>query len=404
MDRRVLGCLLTGVHAVLAFGVITVLITVLYAIVRIALDSAFPALTGDLVTFLSFAIPFALAVLLLGLWQAGMSMLALSYSQRAIADVQEGRFLEASERLRTLRNREPWLRLLGMGGAAWARLRVAEAYAYALHGQSEEAASMALEEAGFPLRPGLARAAAAVAAIAATESGDATAWEGLAAHLAWAERDLSSPNAQTLLACRGQSRALALDFDAAERDAALLEKGLPGGRAAAGLRASIAYFREQWDEADRELVAAKGARPAGFPGNKPVPPNVNHALDALRVEVASLAGKPELALSLTDALVSERPVHRSARIVIAMVRGERAALAREAEAASSALADLDAIAAQWPFSPATLASLAIAKARIERARGDAARAAAALAPALASPHPAVRQRALREGSTPVPPA
>lgn len=388
MDRRALGCLLTGVHAVLATAVVSVVITVLYAFVRVTLQAAYPGIDTSLANALSFGVPFGLAVLLLALWQIGVLMVALSFSQRAIADVQEGRFLEASERLRMLRNREPWLRLAGMGNGSWARLRVAEAYAYALHGMSDEAATMALEEARFPLRQGLARAAAAVASIAATDSGNAKAWEALESHLAWAERDRSSPNAQTLLACRGQSRALALDFAGAERDAALLEEGIAGGRAAAGLRASIAYFRGSWGDAERELSAAKAALPAGFKKNKPVPPNVNHAIDALRVEVARMSGNADLAVSLANALAFERPAHRSARIVVAMVKGE--------SGETAALADLDAIAAQWPFSPATLASLGLARARVERARGESARALTALGPALASPHLAVRQGALLE--------
>lgn len=394
MDRRALGCLFTGVHFVLATAVIAVLITVLYAVVRFTLEASYPGLDSSLANALAFGVPFGLALLLLALWQLGVMMVAVTFSQRAVADVQEGRFLEASERVQRLRNREPWLRLAGMGNGAWARLRVAEAYAYALHGQSAEAARIALEEARFPLRLGLARAAAAVASIAAVDVGDPKAWDALAAHLAWAERDRVSPNAQTLLACRGQSRALALDFAGAERDVALLEGGLAGGRAAAGLRASIAFFRGNWDDADRELVAAKAALPAGFKKETAVPANVNHAIDALRVEAVRMSGNTALALSLAEALALERPTHRSARIVIAMVRGEKAGASGDAAGAAAALADLEAIAAQWPFSPATLASLAIARTRVERARGENARALAALAPALASRHPAVRQGAL----------
>lgn len=389
MDRRLLGCLLTGVNLVLATGVVSVIVAISWWMVMALLQARFPQLHPHVSRAISVAAPLLVALVMLALWQIGVLLIATSFAQRAVASVQEGRFLEASERLRTLRNLEPWLRLAGMGGGAWARLRVAESYAYALHGLSDEAAHMALEEARYPLRPALAKAAAAVAAIAAVDSADPAVWSAIERHLVWAEGDALSPNAQTLLACRGTSRALALDFEGAATDAARLEAKLPGGRAAAGLRAAIAFWRGQWEDADRELVAAKAVPPAGHAKGAPVPANAGHGLDAQRVEVARERGDAAAALALAEALAAERPTHRSARIVIACVRGEQGG-------ADAALAELEAIAAQWPFSPATLASVAFARSRVEKARGNFSQALSALAPALRSPHVAVRQLALLE--------
>ena len=389
MDRRVLGCLLSGVSLVIATGVVSVIVAISWWMLYALLHARYPSLDHNVVRVISVGAPLLVGVLLLALWQVGVLLFATSFAQRAVASAQEGRFLEASERLRMLRNLEPWLRLGGMGGGAWARLRVAESYAYALHGLSDEAARMALEEAQFPWRPSLSRAAAAVAAIAATDSADPATWTALEKHLIWAEGDGVSPNAQTLLACRGMSRALALDLEGASRDAALLESKAPEGRAAAGLRGAIAFWRGQWADADRELLRSRSTPPAGHPDGAPIPANANHGVDAQRIELAREMGDAPRALALTEALAAEKPTHRSARIVIACVRGEQGS-------PDSALLELESIAAQWPFSPATLASVAFARSRVEKARGNHAGALSALAPALSSPHLAVRQLALLE--------
>lgn len=394
MDRRALGCLLSGVNLVFMAFVVAGMITTFYWIIAIWLESGGSRLDPWMQKAVALGVPFLLAVLLLGLWQVGVTLIAVSFAQRSITEVQDGRFLEASERLRTLRNREPWLRLVGMGGGAWARLRVAEAYAYALQGQSEEAARMALEDARFPLRPGLARAAAAVAAIAGAEGGDPSIWEALDPHLRWAESAGGDANAQTLVACRGQSRVLALDLEGAASDAALLEKGMPRGRAASALRGAIALVEGRWDDAERELVRSKETPPPGFKAEAKLPPNLGHAVDALRIDAADGKGDRAKETEIAEALAAQRPNHRAARIAVAMVRGRNAAEAGDAAGTSAALADLEAVGAQFPFSPATLASVGLARAAIELARRDPARALAALAPAMQAKHAAVRQRAL----------
>lgn len=386
-----MGCLLSGAHLVLAGFVST---------------GAF--LLGWLATFLvlstvsqaawryegvaAFGGAFTVVVVLLA-WWVGAAMVGVSVAGRAIADTQNGRFDRASERLRWMLDKEPFLRLAGFGGGTFARLQLAEAYAYALHGLSDEALRMALALRG-PLNPAAA-GATVIAAIAAAESGDREAWAVLAKELDAAEKDPRGATAIGVLAGRGHAHVLALELAQAERVLAVLDAGAPGCRPGHTLRGMIAMLRGAWDAADAAFVAALAVHPSGGKAKGPPPRFLQEPLEALRAENARERGDAPRALTLLDAMVAAaQPVHREGRVAVAEARGEQAAAAGNEAGASAALAELDAIAGHWSFSPGTLASVALARARIEAARGRHDAARAALGPALSFVHPIVRQRAL----------
>ena len=402
MERRALGCLMSGAHLVLAAPLVVVIGFAVFIVEAVILE-ANRAQPNDIPYAIAVGVAIAAGMLFLVFVWAALGLFAIRAVNKAIADAQEGRFARASERLRALRDREVFLRLAGMGGGSFARIRVGEAYVFALHGLSDEALRIALEESRSRMRSGLASAAATVAAMAAADAGESDAWNALAPHVAKAQEDPAAPTAQGVLAGRGQAHVLALELAEAERVMALLEKGVPGGRPAALLRALVHAVRGEWDRADAALVAARATSPFGMQSKQPVPAFFQEPIDAMRAQIARERGDVSRAQELATALGETSPAHRIARIVVAELRGERAAAAGDERAVAACTTELDAIAAQWSFSPSTLEAVGLARARIEIARGQMSGGSSAanrietvravLRPALASRHKMTAQRA-----------
>ena len=175
MDRRLLGWMLSIAHFFIAVLVLAVLVGIGWG--ALVFMTTYRAGAGMPKLNLTWAL-FAMVVVLMLLWYLPLLWIPMLQVRRAMVDAMDGKFEEASARLRRLRDREVVLRLAGVPGVVWSQARVGEAYAYYLHGMTEEALSIALDLAG-EWRPSIARNAAIVAASCAADLGDRVALDAL---------------------------------------------------------------------------------------------------------------------------------------------------------------------------------------------------------------------------------
>lgn len=329
------------------------------------------------------------------LWYLTLMFVPLRLIRRAMRESMEGKFEEASARLRRLRDREVVLRLIGVPGVVWSQARVGEAYAYHLHGLAEEALAEALELAR-DWRPSVSRSASIVAASAAANLGELAAFEWLAPKLRKAERDLAKPYAQNLLGVEGLAWVMQLRLDAAEERAGMLIGADPQTRFRIGrvLRAQVRALRGDLDGAEEDYTAVLASPSLAARTTETI--FVRQTIDLARAELrrtrGDFAGAAEIAMTINE----EGPRHRMSRVFGASFPGLAAAHGGDAASARAALGVLDRLDAAWGFDGLLRAQVGLESARILLALGDAAGALQRLGPAIASPLAVLRLGGLWE--------
>jgi hypothetical protein len=384
MERRILGWALGLAHLVIAGVVIGVLGAVLLYVLDLGGALLFGISPADHWQAL-LAAPWVAGLVLLVTWDLTLSFWAGRTATVANELAMDGRYAEASERLRALHDREPLLRLAGVRGWVFRRARIVEAYACFLQGMGREAFDLALESSG---RTPMGRVAAGIAAFAAAEQGDAASLARVPAsarEAAVARPDRAS--SAVLLSAFAHLELQSLRLKEAERWISLLPAG---SRSSLTQRASLAAMTGDLDSAERLLQEVRSAPRA--PGSRlPAALFQVQLTDVALAEIAWMRGDAALAASRMAEIAKAGPRHRYARVALALFP----ALAGGADAARTGLEQLASLAQQWSFDPVMGWRTALASARLRRAIGDPAGALAALRPALAAP-PAVRQEALFE--------
>ena len=389
MDRRVLAALLTFAHVCLAGAVVagmTLLASGAWAVIV--------ELEGPQETAPSSSVFFALALAMLLVWWIALIVLGVSVVRRAVAASMRGDFAGASERLRRMFDREPFLRIAGMNGSVWRSARIAEAYNDFLHGLHGEAIEIGLAAStGWRTTP-LRRSAATVVAAAAGDSGDDAPFAQIAPHLAWARRKPAHIAAQSMLAGEGFAWALQSRLAPASARADEILAAAPGSRMGLLLRALVRNLGGDLEGALADVEAAR-ASPLLAKAKPAQRALVQQTFDSTRAELLRELGRLEEAAALARTMQAE-PLHRIPRLVSVSIPGLAAAVAGDAVAARLAVSALEDLRERWSFEPIFRARVAIATSRIERAAGAPARALAALPDAIACPLAVLRQEGLLE--------
>lgn len=392
MDRRLLGWMLSIAHFFIMVLGLVIVFAAGWMVIEVARQVTGPSpLRREHVAW----IPFAVAVVLLLAWYLSLLFFPLRMIRRAMREGMEGKFEEASARLRRLRDREVVLRLIGVPGPVWSQARVGEAYVYHLHGLGEEALAGALELAR-DWRPSVSRNASVIAAAAAANLGELAAFESLAPHLRKAERNLSRAYAHSLLGAEGIAWALQLRLEEAARRAGMLIAADPRTQFRMGrvLRAQVRAIRGDLDGADEDYAAVLASPSLAAKTTEAI--FVRQTIDVGRADLRRMRGDFAGAAEIAMAINAEGPRHRMSRVFGASFPGLSAAHRGDAASARAALGVLDRLDVAWQFDPLLRAQVGLEAAQILLAMGDAAGALQRLGPAIASPLAVLRLGGLHE--------